>query len=240
MSTTSTERVRASAWQSWEQWCRLNGCEPLGARTALAEYLRWLVDPYGGALSAASANLAYWAIRSAQLKVGWRDPARDPAVILALTEIRLDDDLAKPRRSTRHFNRDEVAHLTATIGDSSPRGIRDRALVWLGFEGSLRAGQLTALRWRHVTFSEFDGSVKIIGRSNKGTRVITLHEEEDPSSLSRHGTKSGGGAVMSRYSCRSRGVRTGCRPLPCRLPMFHASWRSGHSNLGWAKRMEWR
>ena len=36
----------------------------------LAEYLLWLVDPYGQALSAVSANLAYWAVRSDLLKAG--------------------------------------------------------------------------------------------------------------------------------------------------------------------------
>ncbi len=180
MSTTATERARASAWQSWESWCRLNGLQPFGVRTALAEYLLWLVDPYGGALSAASANLAYWAVRSELLKAGWRDPARDPAVLAALAEIRLDDDLKKPRRLHRHFTREEIAHLTASIDDASPRGVRDRAIVWLGYEGSLRPSRLVILRWRHVGFGEFDASIKILARSPKATKTVTLYEDEEP------------------------------------------------------------
>lgn len=180
MSTTSTERARASAWQSWETWCRLNGLQPFGVRTALGEYLRWLVDPYGGALSAASANLAYWAIRSSLLKAGWRDPARDPAVLGALAEIRLDDDLKKPRRLHRHFTREEIEHLTASIDESSPRGVRDRALFWLSHEGGLRPSRLVILRWRHVEFSEFDATIKILSRSPKATKTVTLFEDEEP------------------------------------------------------------
>ena len=180
MPKVSTERVRASAWQSWESWCSLHGHEPLGARTALAEYLRWLVDPYGGNLGASSANLAYWAVRSTLLRSGWRDPAHDPAVTAALAEIRLNDELAEPRRLARRFTREEIELIVATIPLDSPRGVRDRALLWLGHEGSLRAGELTALRWRHVSFTEFEATVKILGNSPKDTRIVTLYESEEP------------------------------------------------------------
>ena len=180
MSTTATERARASAWQSWESWCRLNGLQHFGVRTALAEYLLWLVDQYGGALSAASANLAYWAVRSELLKAGWRDPARDPTVLAALAEIRLDDDLKKPRRLQRHFTRDEIEHLTASIDDNSHRGVRDKSLIWLGYEGGLRPSRLVILQWRHIEFGEFDATVKILGRSPKFSKTVTLHEDEEP------------------------------------------------------------
>jgi integrase len=180
MTKVSTERTREHAWQSWDSWCRLNGYEPLGARTALAEYLQWLVDPYGGNLGASSANLAYWAVRSTLLRSGWRDPARDPAVTAALAEIRLDRELAEPRRLTRRFSREDVERIVALIPVDSPRGLRDQALLWLGHEGSLRAGQSTALRWRHVAFTEFNATVKILGNSPKDTRTVTLYESEEP------------------------------------------------------------
>ena len=180
MVSESTERTRARAWRSWESWCSLRGYEPLGARTALAEYLRWLVDPYGGNLGASSASLAFWAVRSTLLRSGWRDPAHDPAVVTALAEIRLDSELSKPRRLVRRFARDEIEQITALIPLDSLRGLRDRALLWLGHEGSLRAGELTALRWRHVTFGEFEATVKVLGKSAKNTRLVTLYEQEEP------------------------------------------------------------
>ena len=180
MSKVSTERTREHAWQSWDSWCLLNGYEPLGARTALAEYLRWLVDPYGGNLGASSANLAYWAVRSTLIRSGWRDPARDPAVTAALAEIRHDADLSEPKRSTRRFAREEIEQIVAAIPLDSPRGLRDRALLWLVHEGSLRAGQSTALRWRHVAFAEFEATVRVLGNSPKDTRTVTLYESEEP------------------------------------------------------------
>ena len=180
MPKVSTERTREHAWRSWDSWCSLRGYEPLGARTALAEYLGWLVDPYGGNLGASSANLAYWAVRSTLLRSGWRDPARDPAVAAARAEIRLDNEQAEPRRLARHFAREEIERIVAAIPADTPRGLRDRALLWLGHEGSLRAGQLIALRWRHVTFDDYDAHVTILGRSTKDARVVTLHEQEDP------------------------------------------------------------
>lgn len=180
MTNTSTERARASAWQSWESWCHLNGYAPLGSNTPLAEYLLWLVDPYGGALSAASASLAHWAVRSQLLKSGWRDPARDPAVRAALKVVRRNPELSEPRRLTRRFTREEIERITSTIEGESLRGLRDSAMLWLGYEGSLRAGELTELRWRHVEFQEFDVTIKIVGRTKRTSRVVTLYESEEP------------------------------------------------------------
>jgi integrase len=180
MPKVSTERTRASAWQSWESWCSLHDYEPFGARTALAEYLQWLVDPYGGKLGASSANLAYWAVRSTLIHSGWRDPARDPAVTVALTLIRHDDELAGRRRRARRFTREEIEQIVAAIPVDSPRGLRDRALLWLGHEGSMRAGELTTLTWRHVAFMEFEATVKVLGNSPRDTHTVTLYEQEEP------------------------------------------------------------
>jgi integrase len=180
MPNTSTERARASAWQSWESWCSLRGYEPLGARTALAEYLQWLVDPFGGKLGTSSANLAYWAVRSTLIRSGWRDPARNPAVTAALTLIRHDDELAGRRRRARRFTREEIERIVAAIPVDSPRGLRDRALLWLGHEGSIRAGELTAITWRNVTFDEFEARVKVRGHSSRAVRIVTLYESEEP------------------------------------------------------------
>jgi integrase len=144
------------------------------------QHLLWLVDPYGGALSAASAYQAYWAIRSSFLKAGWRDPAGDPAVLTALAEIRRNEDLKKPRQLQRHFTREEIQHLTASIDDSSVRGVRDQALIWLGHEGALRPSRLTILRWRHIEFGEFDATIKILSRPPKASRTIMLYEDEEP------------------------------------------------------------
>jgi integrase len=178
--TISTEHARASAWQSWESWCQIRGYEPLGARTALAEYVGWLVDPFGGNLGGSSANLAYWAVRSTLLRSGWRDPARDPAVREALALIRQNDQLAEPRRLTRRFVREEVEMICTAIPVDSPRGLRDRALLWLGHEGSMRAGELTALTWRNVTFDEFEAKVKVRGHSSRAVRIVTIYEQEEP------------------------------------------------------------
>jgi hypothetical protein len=121
MTNTATERARASAWQSWETWCRLNGFEPFGVRTGLAEYLLWLVDPYGGALSAASAYQAYWAIRSSFLKAGWRNPARDPTVLAAHSS---QPPLTMDQISRPHF-RPQTAAYGMDSSDASDENVFD-------------------------------------------------------------------------------------------------------------------
>jgi integrase len=61
-----------------------------------------------------------------------------------------------------------------------PRGARDQALIWLGYEGALRPSRLTILRWRHVEFGEFDATIKILSRPPKASSTITLYEDEEP------------------------------------------------------------
>jgi site-specific recombinase XerC len=114
------------------------------------------------------------------VRSGWRDPTRDPAVTATLAEIRLDGEFSEPRRLTRRFSREEIEQIVAAIPVDSPRGLRDRALLWLVHECSLRAGQSTALRWRHVAFAEFEATVKVLGSSPKDTRTVTLYESEEP------------------------------------------------------------
>lgn len=84
-----------------------------------------------------------------------------------------------PERPQPHFTRKEIELLTASIDNSSLRGVRDRAMIWLGYEGNLRPGRLVLLLWRHVEFSEFDATIKILGRSAKFTKVLTLDEHSE-------------------------------------------------------------
>ena len=179
---TSTERIRAHAWESWTRWCVLNDYEPLGVRTALAEYLRWLVDTDGdggGGLSTSSALQAYWAVRSGLLAASWRDPARDPTVQLALREIRALEATTKPT-GARRLTREEIETIVNAIDGLGPRGLRDRALLWLGHEGALRPGQLVSLRWRHITFADHNATIRVIGRNTRAQQLVTLYEDEEP------------------------------------------------------------
>lgn len=154
----------------------------MGQSQALAEYLEWIIDPLGGGLSIASANLAYWAVRSARKHAGWHDAERDPVTRSALAFLRgiqSGDELPRSNRAPRRFTRDELVLLTEAIEPGSLRGLRDRALLWLGYEGSLKSGELTSLKWRDIHFDEFDASVRVRLHSRK-VHVVTLYEQEEP------------------------------------------------------------
>jgi integrase len=82
-------------------------------------------------------------------------------------------------RVQRHFTREEIERLTSSIDDSSLKGVRDRAMIWLGYEGDLRPSRLVLLRWRHVEFGEFDATINILGRSPKFAKTFSLCENGD-------------------------------------------------------------
>ncbi|MHB1252464.1 MAG: hypothetical protein ACYC0I_10090 [Acidimicrobiales bacterium] len=122
MASESTERARASAWRSWESWCRLHGYDPMGQSQALAEYLEWIGDPLGGGLSVASANLAYWAVRLARKQAGWHDAEKDPvtrSALIVLRGIQTGTSSPRPPHAARRFTRDELVSLTEAIESGS-------------------------------------------------------------------------------------------------------------------------
>ncbi len=170
----SSERAFAHAWAKWESWCDDRGLSPVGHQVPLEEYLRWLVDPMGGGLSASSARSAYWAVRRTLRRQWWRDVT----YYVNLADVLGEEERRAPRRRARP-TRADIERATACLG-SSPREVRDAVVLWVSHEGRLRPGQLVALRWRHVTWDEDGAVVTVIHPRPRLTRRFRLWEDEEP------------------------------------------------------------
>lgn len=136
----------------------------------------WLVDPCGANQSPSSARVAYWAVRVSQRRAMMLDPATSREIRDALAKV---NALKTVSPSKPRLSRTDVETMTAAL-NGSLRGRRDAALVWLIWEGRMNRSQVVSLRWRHVVFDEFSATVKIIGRSTRDVRLVTLHEGEEP------------------------------------------------------------
>ena len=132
------------AWQRFERWCQAQGCAALPAEPgAVALYLTARAgDGWRG--STLEVDLA--AIVKAHQRAGYPKPSAAPEVTETLRGIRRDlarQGKAAPRQKAP-VTRDELARMVAAVPDGA-LGVRDRALLLLGFVGAFRRSELVAL-----------------------------------------------------------------------------------------------
>nr|WP_225224787.1 site-specific integrase [Cellulomonas sp. JH27-2] len=125
------------------------------------------------------------AIAAEHAASGLPDPTTAAGVRLARSGIRRTVGTA-PRRQAHPLTTDEVRRIVATCDPESLRGLRDRALILLGFGAALRRSDLTGLDVRDVVFKP-SGLVVTLRRS-KGDQdgegqvvgVVRGHGDTDP------------------------------------------------------------
>ena len=137
----ATERAYRIGWDDFCAWCAFRRAEPLPAHpAAVAMYLSFLADR---GLSAASIGQRAAAIAHRHRKAGHEAPTTNPVVQDALKGIRRTVGAAPRRKSAATADRIRL------MLDACPHtmiGIRDRALLALGFAGAFRRSELVALQ----------------------------------------------------------------------------------------------
>ncbi len=140
----NTKRAYSSAWRKFTRWCLARGATALPALPeTLAAYLSLVVTDEGGPYTVGSLNLHLSAIKRAHRERGLIAPTEHPLVYRTWKGIRR-------RRGTQQEGAAALtADLLAQVLTELPtdvRGIRDRALLAVGFAGAFRRSELTALR----------------------------------------------------------------------------------------------
>ena len=135
-----TDRAYATDWRDWEGWCAKRGFRAQSATPeTVALYLRSL-DNAGRRYSTIRRRLA--AINQRQLVAGLPVPGRDALVRDVLDDIRDFQTLAQIGKTP--LLTAELRRILAAL-PNSVAGIRDRALLLVGFAGGLRRSELVAL-----------------------------------------------------------------------------------------------
>jgi site-specific recombinase XerD len=156
----ATRRAYRSDFEIFRSWCEAKRLSPLPASAeAVAAFLAF--DVKGGTKpTTLSRRLA--AIRYAHTLAGHPSPTASEAVKATLRGI---------KRTVRHrparkapATSDRVAAMIAPIGDGA-RGLRDRALLLLGFAGAFRRSELVALNVEDLEFCE--GGLLVTIRKSK-------------------------------------------------------------------------
>jgi site-specific recombinase XerD len=133
-----TRRTYGSAWRSFTSWCASVGREPLPAEAAtLALYLTARAPIL--AASTLARHLA--AIAAAHAAAGLPPPAHPD---LARVWAGIKRTHGRPARKKRALVVEDLRRVIAKL-PATNAGIRDRALLLVGFAGALRRSELAAL-----------------------------------------------------------------------------------------------
>jgi integrase len=137
----STQRAYNHGWNDFAAWCAFRRVEPLPAHPAvLATYLSFCADR---GLSAASIGQRAAAIAHRHTKAGHPAPTTNPVVRDALRGIRRSLGTAPKRKAAATADR---IRLMLDACPDTVIGIRDRAILALGFAGAFRRSELVALQ----------------------------------------------------------------------------------------------
>lgn len=139
-----TLRAYRSAWTGYEVWCRSLGRDPLdGDPDTVAMYVTRRADD---GLAVSSIRVALAAIRTAHLLAGIPLDLRQPRFAMVLEGVMRSRGTRPRRQATPAVPAVLRRMLQALPSPASPLGVRNRAMLLLGFGAALRRSELVALQ----------------------------------------------------------------------------------------------
>ena len=158
----STQRIYRSDWKEFSTWCDAHGLMALpAAPTTVAAYLVFLADT---GRRACTINRKVSAIRFAHKVAGVENPCAHPIVESTTAGIRRQIGVAQHGKAPART--EDIKMMLAILPDTL-QGLRDRALLLIGFAGAMRRSELVALDIRDIT------------ESSEGLRVVIRRSKTD-------------------------------------------------------------
>ncbi|MDQ3527981.1 MAG: tyrosine-type recombinase/integrase [Actinomycetota bacterium] len=140
--TESTRHVYALVWSQWERWCDARGIPALpGDPLALCAYLTERAE---AGKATGTLDMACTAIRHVHRMSGAEDPVASEAVRQVRRGL-MRTYGAAPRRLARPLTVDEIRQIVGAIDRTTPIGVRDTAIIFLGYASAMRRAELVAL-----------------------------------------------------------------------------------------------
>jgi site-specific recombinase XerC len=136
----ATRRAYSFDFRAFESWCAARGLSPLPANPAAVATFLALEAKRGVKISTIARRVA--GIRYAHLLCNLEPPTNAQAVKATLRGICRSLDAAPDRKAPLTA---ELVRLMADAAPTNLSGLRDRALLLLGFAGALRRAELVAL-----------------------------------------------------------------------------------------------
>jgi site-specific recombinase XerD len=159
---SSTRHAYTVDMRAFVAWCNARGLEPLPAAPETVRlHLAWFAAL---GRSPASVGRRVSAIKYAHELAGYETPTKDNHVRMVMAGIRREAHKNGYVSKRKAAATSEKIRAMLETCDASMTGLRDRALISLGFAGAFRRSELVALRISDLT-EEPDGLRVLIAKS---------------------------------------------------------------------------
>ena len=145
--SAATWRAYESDWKAFQGWCRAVSLDPLPATPHTVALFLAAEAKLGRAPSTLGRRLA--AIRL--MHVGARFPSPHDALEVDEVLRGIRRSWKRPKAQKAPAVDDEIMRMVDAVEPETLRGLRDRALLLLGFAGAFRRSELVAIDADHVT-----------------------------------------------------------------------------------------
>ena len=169
-ASENTRRAYARDWTHFARWCRMRGADPLPSSPQLIGlYIADLAAPGGKApaLSVSSIERRLSGLTWGYVQRGERLDRKDRHIATVLAGIRRKH--ARPPVQKEAILPEDLRDMLATLPHDL-RGLRDRAILLIGFAGGLRRSEIVSLDHGKDDTPECGGWIDILD----GGVVITL------------------------------------------------------------------
>lgn len=165
----ATRRAYLSDWRAWETWCHENGANPLPAHPDTVS--AYLADR-AGVLKVSTLARHLATVSKAHQVAGLPNPCREVSVRDTLAGLRRTHG-TPPNQAPGLLPSDLAATVDTLTSDLA--GLRDRALLLVGWSGALRRSEIASITWGDLV-ADPEGLVMTLRRSKtdqagEGSRV---------------------------------------------------------------------
>ncbi len=160
--TESTRKIYAYLWGQWAHWCASRDLAPLpGDPAALSAFL---TERAAEGIAVVSLNVTCTAIRHVHRMHELPDPVATETVRQVRLGLRRTYGTA-PRQLARPLATEDIRQIVTHIGRTDPRGIRDAAIILLGYASAMRRSEIVGLDLLDIR--EEPGGVLVTIRKSK-------------------------------------------------------------------------
>ncbi|MBG0792519.1 tyrosine-type recombinase/integrase [Methylocystis sp. H62] len=236
----NTQRAYESDWRQFAAWLRRQGFDPLPPHPqTVGLYLAACMD---GAVSAGGrAPLSVATLERRLAGICWHYRQRgepldtsDRHISTVLAGIRRAH--GRPPLQKEAIFADELLAMLATL-DMDLRGIRDRAILAIGFAGGLRRSEIVGLDCGPDQSEDGTGWIEIFGRAKNSNSAENAHGASpfDNDSTDNAKGSSEGGLLLTlngKTGWREVEIGRGSRPETCPVALLETWMRLGRINSG--------
>jgi len=171
----NTNKAYGADWKHFTRWCRLKGTEPLPpSPEMIGLYLTDLAAPTDGspALSVSTIDRRLSGLAWNYAQRGFSLDRKDRHIATVLAGIKRKH--ARPPAQKEAISVEDILAMVATL-PFDLRGLRDRAMLLLGYAGGLRRSEIVSLDVGKDDTFDSGGWIEILDGKDGGGAVLTLN-----------------------------------------------------------------